>query len=61
MSHETDQAKLEQAKRLNGREVASLRSSEFYFFEDLCKQNKATRLYDGPNGLQGKAKVKIYS
>jgi hypothetical protein len=47
-----------QIKKLDGREVSHLSVTEFILFEDACKRNRATRLYEG---YDGKAKVKIYA
>jgi hypothetical protein len=52
---------MDSLKKLNGREVGTLSMYEFMIFEDLCKKNKATRVYEGREGFQGKAKVKIYA
>jgi hypothetical protein len=50
-----------QIKKLNGREVGSLSQNEFWLFEAACRDNKASRVYEGPKGFAGKAKVKIYA
>jgi hypothetical protein len=50
-----------QLKRINGREVRNLSPQEFCLFEDAVRKARATRLYDGPDGFGGFAKVKVYA
>ena len=52
---------MDSLKKINGREVGTLSQNEFWLFEAACRENRATRVYEGPMGFAGKAKVKIYA